>query len=630
VYDFRNLTGLTQYLRSTTAGTKRPFFTQTHGIDAVVDKFNNLHLFSSVLSASSEDVDSIDFSWNFPIHLFDVVTSPCGSWSAIHVDSLKTSDVEAANSIWTFEGGVGWDARLQLGRTTDGAKIFYSWIDTDPAAWGEVTENLFPDVMGKAYDVESKNLTPIVNFTSSDLVNNGKNYWYFSSNIVLQNDTTYIVPSTIADSRVAGDDGSGTISHFYLKGIEFTESQFNTPAFNCPTIVATVSTVNDVCNTGVGSATIDVPNPANFCYLWDNTVNNTNTIDSLEAGPHVVTIYDSNGCSNSFPFTVGGDLGITSAQSSSTLSCSCLATDGTATVAIEPAPVSYSWNTNPPQTTATATGLAAGVYVCTVVSSTGCSIPYTVNVTPLNGSTPNATATSALCTGTASGTATAAPTGGTSPYTYSWNTTPVQTTATATNLLPGDYIVTVTDAEGCSSTQTVSVGNASAITLGSSTVTGNNSTSNPDGSATVVVEGGAGGFSYSWNTTPPQTTNTATNLAFGPYTVTVTDANNCTANFTVTVPNFTALKENVASNSVSVYPNPTNGIITVKIDNLQLNNATIKVINLNGQTVYANTLRTFANGTSSIDLSNQANGVYFVQIVSEKQVITKRIIKAKN
>ncbi|MFZ4614465.1 MAG: T9SS type A sorting domain-containing protein, partial [Bacteroidia bacterium] len=259
-----------------------------------------------------------------------------------------------------------------------------------------------------------------------------------------------------------------------------------------------------------------------------------------------------------------------------------------------------------------------------------CTIPYTVNVTSLNGNSPNATATAALCSGTATGTATSAPTGGTAPYTYSWNTTPVQSTATATNLLPGDYIVTVTDAEGCSSTQTVSVGNASAITLGSSTVTGNNSTSNPDGSATVVVEGGAGGFSYSWNTTPAQTTNSATNLLAGNYTVTVTDANNCTASFTVTVPSFTALKENAVTNSVSVFPNPTNGIISLKIENLQLNNAVVKVINLSGQTVYSNNLRNYANGTTIIDLSNQSNGVYFVQVVSDKEVITKRIIKAKN
>jgi hypothetical protein len=113
VYDFRNLTSITDSLRATSAGTKRPFFTQTHGIDAVVDKYNRLHLFSAVLSASSDNEDSIDFAWNFPIHLFDVVTSPCGSWSAIHIDALKTSDVVAANSIWTYEGGVGWDARLQ-------------------------------------------------------------------------------------------------------------------------------------------------------------------------------------------------------------------------------------------------------------------------------------------------------------------------------------------------------------------------------------------------------------------------------------------------------------------------------------------------------------------------------------
>jgi len=41
-------------------------------------------------------------------------------------------------------------------------------------------------------------------------------------------------------------------------------------------------------------------------------------------------------------------------------------------------------------------------------------------------------------------------------------------------------------------------------------------------------------------------------------------------------------------------------------------------------------LRNYANGTTTIDLSNQSNGVYFVQVVSDKEVITKRIIKTKN
>ena len=65
--------------------------------------------------------------------------------------------------------------------------------------------------------------------------------------------------------------------------------------------------------------------------------------------------------------------------------------------------------------------------------------------------------TNVNCSGNATGTATVGVTGGTTGYNYSWNTSPVQTTATATALAAGDYIVTVTDAHGCSTTASVTI-----------------------------------------------------------------------------------------------------------------------------------------------------------------------------
>ena len=66
--------------------------------------------------------------------------------------------------------------------------------------------------------------------------------------------------------------------------------------------------------------------------------------------------------------------------------------------------------------------------------------------------TATTTHTNVLCFGGTTGTATAIPAGGTGPYTYSWNSAPVQTTVTATNLPAGTYTVTVTDANGCTTT----------------------------------------------------------------------------------------------------------------------------------------------------------------------------------
>src|SRR4030095_9827375 len=61
------------------------------------------------------------------------------------------------------------------------------------------------------------------------------------------------------------------------------------------------------------------------------------------------------------------------------------------------------------------------------------------------------------CSGQATGSATVTPSGGATPFTYSWTTTPVQTTQTATNLAAGTYTATVTDNNGLTATATATL-----------------------------------------------------------------------------------------------------------------------------------------------------------------------------
>lgn len=160
------------------------------------------------------------------------------------------------------------------------------------------------------------------------------------------------------------------------------------------------------------------------------------------------------------------------------------------------------------------------------------TIPYTITQPPALQVTT--TQTNVSCNGGNNGTATANPTGGTPPYTYSWNTTPVQTTQTANNLIAGTYTVTVTDSNNCSQTATVTITQPAALQLSTSqlnvTCNGGN-----NGEATAFVTGGTPPYSYSWNTSPVQTTATVNNLTQGNYIVTVTDSNNCVQTSTVTI-----------------------------------------------------------------------------------------------
>ncbi len=218
----------------------------------------------------------------------------------------------------------------------------------------------------------------------------------------------------------------------------------------------------------------------------------------------------------------------------STGSATASATGGTS-------PYTYSWNTTPVQTSITATGLAIGTYTVTATDNKGCTSTANVTITQptaaLVASVP--TKVNVSCYGQSTGTATASATGGTGPYTYSWNTSPVQTTITATGLTAGTYTVTVTDSKGCTSTSNVTITQPSAaLTASISALTNVNCFGQSTGAATASATGGTAPYTYSWNTSPVQTTITATGLAAGTYTVTVTDNKGCTstANVTITQP----------------------------------------------------------------------------------------------
>lgn len=193
----------------------------------------------------------------------------------------------------------------------------------------------------------------------------------------------------------------------------------------------------------------------------------------------------------------------------------------------------YNWSSSPVQTTATASNLSAGTYTVTVKDAAGTAKTATVTITEPSAVTVTYTATKDNC-GKKDGTATAVVSGGTTPYTYSWTTLPVQTAVTATGLTTGGYTVTVTDKNGCTNSVKAIVPLSPAITVAAPTTTTENC-GKKDATATAVVSGGTAPFTYSWTTLPVQTTATATGLSVGGYTVTVTDKNGCAGSIKATV-----------------------------------------------------------------------------------------------
>ncbi|SDB24873.1 SprB repeat-containing protein [Flavobacteriaceae bacterium MAR_2010_188] len=242
-------------------------------------------------------------------------------------------------------------------------------------------------------------------------------------------------------------------------------------------------------------------------------------------------------------------------------------------------PFTYAWSTADgtglSPSTANQTGLSPGTYTVSVTDSkvtynettkSYYSDPQTITLSATIGKPPlleiaSTSSTDVICNGESNGSATVEATGGTPNYTYSWNSSPVQTTQTATNLSAGDYTVTVTDANGCIATETVTVIQPQPL---SATITSNEPLcfGDANGNATVNASGGVGTYTYQWNTTPVQTTQTANNLRAGNYTVTVSDSNNCITTANVVIAQPTQLTSTISKTDINCY-SADNGTATV-------------------------------------------------------------------
>jgi gliding motility-associated-like protein len=275
---------------------------------------------------------------------------------------------------------------------------------------------------------------------------------------------------------------------------------------------------------------------APYTYEWNTVPVQTDAqATGLAAGTYTVTVTDANGCIISGNVTIDEPAALTVAIISQTnVFCFGEATgSAVAEASGGTAPYSYSWNTTPAQTSETATGLVAGAYIVTVTDANGCTATESVTITqPPFGVEVIITSTDALCYGQANGEATAAASGGTAPYSYSWNTTPVQTGATATGLAAGTYTVTVTDADGCTTSGTVTIAEPEAIVL-TVAVTDASCPNEANGTINLTISGGTAPYTVIWDDGTMDEDRTS--IPDGTYTVIVTDANGCTGNTTVTV-----------------------------------------------------------------------------------------------
>ncbi|WP_027421136.1 SprB repeat-containing protein, partial [Crocinitomix catalasitica] len=211
-----------------------------------------------------------------------------------------------------------------------------------------------------------------------------------------------------------------------------------------------------------------------------------------------------------------------------------LGADGTATAVVSggSAPYTYLWSNG--ETTATISGLIAGMYTVTITDERGCEAIDSVEVTEPGHLHVYATATGILCSDDLNGTATAIVGGGVEDYTFVWTQfgEVVSTENPATDLAAGPIVVTVTDANGCTAIGSTEITSPEelVVELGSTNVLCHGES---NGSAEATVTGGTADYSYLWSN--GATTASITDLIAGTYSVIVTDANGCETEAEVTI-----------------------------------------------------------------------------------------------
>lgn len=318
----------------------------------------------------------------------------------------------------------------------------------------------------------------------------------------------------------------------------------------CPTITVNTTGLNNVACYGqtTGSATVSASGGSGaYTYTWTPGNLNGANQTSLGAGTYTVNVVDGNNCPGSTTVTITQPAAALAVTASST-NTNCGASTGTATALVTGGTTTYSYSWAPSGgTSATASNLGANTYTVTVTDQNGCQATASTTVNTNGGPSISVSASNDVsCNGGNDGSATVSGSGGSGALTYTW--TPGNLTGATQNALSaGTYTVQVSDAGGCTNSTTVTINEPSAISISQGTIVPATCGAS-DGSATVNVSGGAGGFTYLWSPVGGSTA-TASNIPAGNYTVDVEDQNGCTASLSFVVTNVGGPTVSIASST---------------------------------------------------------------------------------
>ena len=334
-----------------------------------------------------------------------------------------------------------------------------------------------------------------------------------------------------------------------------------------------------------------------FTYNWSNG-STTEDLSGLLAGTYSVTVLDVNGCSTTTSAAISEPqlLVVSVSPFSTNVSCNG-ACDGTISLTISggTSPYDYEWSNG--ATTASLSNLCPSAYDVTITDANGCTATTSSTVTePIVLSASVTSYTDTLgCNAVGTGAIDVSVSGGTAAYSYNWSNG--ATTQDLNNLGAGTYNITITDANGCTTTLTadlliVQVGVPTATAVATD-VTGCFGDTN--GSIDLTVTDGQSPFTYNWSN--GSTTEDLSGLGAGTYNVTITDVNGCTATASATV------NQPVVLSALSA--------IATNATCFGLDNGSIDLTPIGGAFPYS---FEWSNGATTEDISGLNQGIYTVTV----------------
>ncbi|MBL0355745.1 MAG: gliding motility-associated C-terminal domain-containing protein [Chitinophagaceae bacterium] len=299
-----------------------------------------------------------------------------------------------------------------------------------------------------------------------------------------------------------------------------------------PAPIITPSVVTAVSCNGGNNGSI-VMNPAGGAVPYEYSIDGgiiyqPGNSFTVVAGTYTVRIKDANGCTKDTTIDVTQPAPIQTPSVVTAVTCNG-GTNGV--IVINPAggavPYEYSIDGGTTYQPGNSFTVAAGVFTIRIKDANGCTKDTSIQVTQPAAIVSTAVVTSTKCNGSADGTIVMNPSGGAVPYEYSIDGGTTYQPGNSFTVAAGTYAIRIKDANGCTKDTSITVGQPAALVA--TATTSNASCSNlPNGQITAGATGGTGTYTYSTDGTTFQSATSFT-TGQGSFTVTVKDANGCTA-----------------------------------------------------------------------------------------------------